>query len=119
MGKMSRQKGKLGEREVAQILRESGLDPAARRGVQYCGGPDAPDVVCSLPIHFECKRTETCSPYAFFKQAELDAGPDKLPVVAHRKNAGEWMVFMRMSDFIRVVSISDMTSMKTWNNVVK
>ena len=39
----SRQKGKVGEREFAALLRVQGFD--ARRGVQFCGGVDSPDVV--------------------------------------------------------------------------
>jgi hypothetical protein len=44
MGRMSRQKGKRGEREAAAELGQLlGVD--ARRGVQYQGGPESPDVV--------------------------------------------------------------------------
>ena len=39
----SREKGKRGERELAAKLREHGYD--CRRGVQYQGGPDSPDVI--------------------------------------------------------------------------
>jgi Holliday junction resolvase len=52
----SRQKGKRGEREAAKYLRSLGFT-SARRGVQYCGGCDSPDVVCNeLPgVHIEVK----------------------------------------------------------------
>jgi hypothetical protein len=43
IGMDSRRKGKVGEREFAALLREHGFD--ARRGVQYSGGVDSPDVV--------------------------------------------------------------------------
>ena len=58
MGSMSRQKGKRGEREAAAELGALlGVD--ARRGVQYHGGPDSPDVVLDgVAIHVEAKRTE-------------------------------------------------------------
>ena len=49
MGKKSRDKGKAGERELASKLREYGYD--ARRGVQFHGGPDSPDVVGLPGIH--------------------------------------------------------------------
>ena len=39
----SRQKGKVGEREFAALLRVHGFD--ARRGQQFAGGGDSPDVV--------------------------------------------------------------------------
>jgi Holliday junction resolvase len=44
MGRKSREKGKRGELELAAELRRLfGIE--ARRGVQYCGGGDSPDVV--------------------------------------------------------------------------
>lgn len=90
MGKASREKGKRGEREFAQAL--VGQGHPARRGVQYSGGPDSPDVVCeSLPgIHWEVKRTATtaltqpATVLAWEMQATDDAPPGKLPVIAHR-----------------------------------
>jgi Holliday junction resolvase len=57
MGKMSRTKGKVGEREVAELLRANGFH-AARRGVQYQGGADSPDVIGLPGFHNEVKRTE-------------------------------------------------------------
>jgi hypothetical protein len=49
----SREKGKRGERQWRDELREQGF--AARRGQQFSGGAESPDVVCdSLPwMHFE------------------------------------------------------------------
>ena len=75
---MSRDKGKVGERELASELRRLfGID--ARRGVQYCGGTDSPDVVTDLPIHCEVKRIERLSLYPAMKQATEDAGKGKVP----------------------------------------
>jgi Holliday junction resolvase len=53
----SNQKGKRGEREAAAFLTDEGFP--ARRGQQFAGGTDSPDVVCeSLSgLHFEVKRT--------------------------------------------------------------
>jgi Holliday junction resolvase len=49
----SRNKGKVGEREFASLLREHGFD--ARRGQQFSGSPDSPDVVSDALawLHFE------------------------------------------------------------------
>jgi len=50
----SRQKGKRGEREAAAFLRSLGFE--ARRGQQFAGGGDSPDVVTSLSnVHIEVK----------------------------------------------------------------
>jgi hypothetical protein len=79
----SRNKGKRGELEAAKFLASEGFP--ARRGQQFSGGTDSPDVVCeALPgIHFEVKRTEKGNPYDWVAQAERDAG-HKIPVVLHR-----------------------------------
>lgn len=94
----SRDKGKRGELELAHWLAERGHD--ARRGQQFSGGDDSPDVVCpSLAhIHIECKRTEAGNPYVWLAQAIRDAGPTKIPVVFHRRNDAEWVVVLRASD---------------------
>ena len=99
MGKMSRNKGKTGEREIASILREYGYD--ARRGVQYHGGADSPDVVGLPGIHIEVKRTERLSLYDAMAQAIHDCGTN-IPVVMHRKNNCEWVAIMRLPDFMEI-----------------
>ena len=87
----SRQKGARGEREWRDHLIANGYE--ARRGQQFSGSPDSPDVVCDLPFHFEVKRVEKLSVDKAVKQAEDDCG-EKMPVVAHKKNRGQWLVTM-------------------------
>ena len=89
----SNRKGKVGEREAAAALTED-LGLEARRGVQYSGSPDSPDVVHSLPgVHFEVKRTERISVYDAMGQATEDAG-GSVPVVLYRRNRGEWLAIV-------------------------
>jgi hypothetical protein len=86
MGRASRQKGKVGEREAAAELGGI-LGVAARRGVQFQGGPDSPDVVLpGISIHVECKRVERLNLWAAIDQAEADAPAGSVPVVWHRCN---------------------------------
>ncbi len=91
-------KGKRGEREWAAWLNEN-LNCSARRGVQYSGGPDSPDIVdTAIPcIHYEAKRVEKLNIGEAMAQAVADAGV-KIPVVAHRKNRQECMVTLRAKD---------------------
>ena len=80
MGLFSRDKGKRGERELAAELNRV-LGITARRGVQFQGSPDSPDVITSLPdLHIECKRTERFQLYRALEQAVEDAGT-KIPIV--------------------------------------
>ncbi len=99
-----RRKGKVGELELAAFLRERGI--TARRGVQFKGGADSPDIVTDgalSDIHFECKRVENGSLYEWLAQAIRDAGDAKTPVVAHRKNDREWVAILRLSDLLRIL----------------
>lgn len=96
MGRMSRQKGKRGERECAAEMAAL-LGVTARRGVQYQGGPDSPDVVLEgVPIHVECKRTERLDLYAAVDQARDECG-EKLPMVWHRRNQRDSVVIIETS----------------------
>jgi Holliday junction resolvase len=99
LGKLSKEKGKRGERAVAQLLKNRGYE--AKRGVQYQGGPESPDVVSELEkIHIEVKRTEALSLYVAMAQAELDAGPEQVPTVWHRRSKQEWLVVLKAEDFL-------------------
>jgi Holliday junction resolvase len=99
MGKASRDKGKRGEREVAAILRDAGYD--CRRGVQYHGGADSPDVVGLPGVHIEVKRVEAFKLYDALSQAKGDCG-DKKPVVIHRRNNCEWVVVQPLKDWLEL-----------------
>lgn len=106
MSKMSKQKGKLGEREVAQLLKDFGYE--ARRGYQYLGGSqDEPDVKHNIPgIHIEVKRTERLNLPAAFRQAQEDAG-DKQPVVFHRASRQPWLVTVEAQEFLKLMAEKD------------
>jgi hypothetical protein len=100
MGRMSRQKGKRGEREAAAELGAIlGVD--ARRGVQYQGGPDSPDVVLDgVPIHVEAKRTERLSLWAAVEQAKADAPAGAVPIVWHKCNRRESVLILETSQLL-------------------
>lgn len=102
MGAKSKRKGKTGELELVRVLRDQGFD--ARRGQQFSGSPDSPDVVVAdLPgLHFECKRSERFSLYDALEQARGDAG-EAVPVVAHRRSRREWVAVLPLEDFLKIV----------------
>jgi Holliday junction resolvase len=94
----SREKGKRGEREFAKVLNDSfGL--TAKRGVQYQGSAMSPDVVGSWAgTHPEVKRVEDLDLDKAVEQAVRDAGLEKVPYVAHRKNGQEWKITVRLKE---------------------
>ena len=100
----SRQKGARGEREFAALLTEQGYP--ARRGQQFAGGPDSPDVVCPDldGLHFEVKRTERLSIYKAMQQAKDDKRDGTIPVVAHKKNRENWLIVLEADDFFKLIS---------------
>jgi hypothetical protein len=97
MGLRSRNKGKRGEREAArEIQRLFGVE--ACRGVQHCGGADAPDIRTAIErVHFEVKRAESFRMYDALAQAINDAG-DRIPVVLHRANGKPWVAIVRLDN---------------------
>lgn len=98
----SKQKGKRGEREAAAALRAIGIE--ARRGQQFKGTEDSPDLDTAIPgIHFEVKRTEALRLRDALRQAVSESG-SKIPVVLHRWSRGEWLVIHRLSDWPEVSS---------------
>jgi Holliday junction resolvase len=102
MGKMSKEKGKRGEREVAELLRGNGWH--ARRGQQFAGGTDSPDVVSTLPdVHIEVKRSESIQVYKALEQATNDAKANEMPTVWHKKNGQDWVVILTANDFLRLM----------------
>lgn len=103
MGKInSRSKGKNGELEFSHYLKDHGHE--ARRGQQFSGGDDSPDVVSSIDwIHWEVKRVEALQVYKSVEQAKRDAGSGRIPVVAHRKNREEWLAIFPMDDLMKLI----------------
>lgn len=99
----SRDKGKVGELELAQLLRDNGY-PDAARGVQYHGGPNSPDIVGGPPeLHIECKRTETGNLYTWLDQAKRDAAEGRIPTVVHRKNNRDWVAILPFTDLLKLI----------------
>lgn len=100
----SRDKGKRGELELRDVLREHGYE-ARRGGQQGAGGAaDAPDVIHNIPgIHIEVKRVEafSCLTRAM-TQAAKDAG-GKTPTVWSRTNRAEWLVTLPASAFFGLI----------------
>lgn len=96
----SRQKGARRERELASKLREYGYD--TRRGQQYSGANGDADVVGLPGVHIECKGVERLNLYDAISQSRHDAREGEIPLVMHRKNNCEWLVTLRLDDFMEI-----------------
>ena len=98
----SKCKGKVGERKFAALLREHGFD--ARRGVQFSGAADSPDVVSDALawLHVEVKRVQNLNLTDACVQAEGDCG-GKPWIVAHRRNHAPWLITMKADFFFELI----------------
>lgn len=97
----SRTKGKTGELELAAALRSQGFD--SKRGQQFKGGGDSPDVTGLPGFHIEAKRVEAGNLYVWLAQAVRDARIEDIPVVMHRRNKKPWVAILQLDDFLQLV----------------
>lgn len=106
----SRDKGKRGERLWAEFLRDHGWTQA-RRGQQYRGGEDSPDVVEGIPgTHCEVKFRESLNIYAAMHQAQSEARAGNMPYVAHKRNRTQWLVTITGEDFVELMAFLESRS---------
>lgn len=97
----SNQKGKVGEREVAEFLRSYGFEDA-RRSQQYAGINNDADVVGLPHAHVEVKRVERLNISKAVQQCMRDKRADEYGTVFHRRNHEKWKVTMDADEFMEV-----------------
>lgn len=98
----SRDKGARGERLWRDLLREAGWSEA-RRGQQFAGGTDSPDVVGGPEgWHPEVKFVQALNVREAYAQATRDA-KGKKPYVAWKKNNQPWLVVLSADDFFSLL----------------
>jgi len=99
----SRAKGKAGELETAKLFREYGFE--ARRGVQYSGGGDSPDVIGLPGYHVENKRYQRCVVYKWLAQAKKDSKDTGLtPLVTLRADRQEPLAILPLAKFLEIIA---------------
>ncbi len=100
----SRQKGKRGELELAHTLEIFGL--TARRGQQFRGTTDSPDVIVDEwpHIHIECKRVQALNLPAAVAKARVEATDAQVAAVFHRRNDEPWLVTMPLTDWMAITN---------------
>ncbi len=101
MGKSSQRKGRGGELELCRVLNAAGLSVSPGVAVSYGGTPDA---VGLQGYHLEIKRVEKLNLERAMAQSIRDAERfgDGKPLVVHRKNRREWLVTMRLTDWLEL-----------------
>ena len=110
----SKTKGKRGELECASILREYGYN--VRRTQQYSGANGDADLQGLSKIHIEVKRREKLNIHEAMDQAKRDAREGEIPSVWHRKNNTEWLVTLRLDDFMTLYREFEAGLPEVWLN---
>ena len=96
----SRAKGARGERMLAQVLRDWGYE--ARRGQQFAGGTDSPDVVApEFPWHIEVKNTKTVQLMKWMEQSKNDSPWDKEHCVCYKPPGKPWVFVCELEPLLK------------------
>jgi hypothetical protein len=119
----SRQKGKRGELEARNYVREHWHSPQCIRSAQ-AGGAFAADLLnAGEGLHVEVKRRQRIAATHFMKQAEQDCGDMEVPVVLMREdNYPTWMVMFRIEDtdkFLEIIRHNRETNHDDATNTVR
>ena len=102
MSKLSRDKGKRGELEVVALLKKHGFE--ARRGQQFKGGSDSPDVIHNMTGYFiEVKRREAFNLHAAWRKAEEERPLGQRTTIFHKKNQQPWFVTLEAHAFLSIM----------------
>jgi len=103
-GRAAKAKGARGERWFANYLTDWGFP--ARRGQQFKGTKDSPDISCEtledLGFHLESKFTQTISMYPTLEKGLEDSG-GVAPLVLYKKDNKPPITFMYLQDFMKLL----------------
>ena len=103
----SRAKGKKGEQE---FINEHLIPywPEAKRNIDQFGD-DKRDCLNVAGVHWQIKRTEHLELWKAINQAETEAAPTDLPVVAFRRNRSKWMCIVDAEELVALLRLREAT----------
>jgi hypothetical protein len=90
---------------LAAVFTQAGFP--ARRGVQYQGGSDSPDIVCPdlARWHWEAKFTEQCRLPEWLAQVEGDR-QGKPWIIAWRRRRGPWLALIDLNTLLDIIRLA-------------
>lgn len=113
MSGRERRKGVAGEREVAAILAAHGWivrglegqgdHLAIRERLVTMPGGDLHAHLLREALHVEVKRQERLQLWQWVAQADAEAPPGTVPVVAFRRSRDEWRACLSLADLLRLI----------------
>lgn len=99
MGKASRNKGKLGEREFSRLLSERGIHHDRLLDGRHQVHGD----VLAGEFAIEVRRRERVSITEWSRTHEAEVPDHLVPAVAYRSNGEPWRVSLTLDDFLDLV----------------
>lgn len=100
-GRNNKRRGASGERELAAILSDHlGLIVKRTLGQARDGGHD----IQTGRFKWEVKRRAKIAVYDFMDQVQKACDHTETPVVAMRADGKQWLVMMRLEDFLPMLS---------------
>jgi hypothetical protein len=109
-GKRSRGKGIAGEREVANVWKDHGLEVRGLEGegdhLAIVKGRTDGDAALErgMTIHSEVKRQERLKLPEWWRQTVSEAPAGTVPVLSFRQNGTEWLAVLRLDDLAELVA---------------
>ena len=102
----SKKKGKVNELAWVHQLKAAGFE-TARRGQQFKGSEDSPDVICPElhNLHFEVKSGQRINIWRALEQASADKGVEELAVVAAHLDRQPWVVVQYAEDWLNNIKL--------------
>jgi len=104
-------KGKAGEREVIRMLRQ--YWPDACRNLDQCREVSdtldvKSDALNTAGVHFQIKRVEKLNVWEALRQANSEASQFDIPVLAFRRNRGEWYGALPLDELLALLALRDL-----------
>lgn len=106
-GAASRTKGKRGELEAIQVIKDAGWQAARRThdGREQAGRGDV--MHGPAGCHIEIKRVERLNVPAALDQVARDADPTLVPVLIHRPSRHEWMATVPLDELLALLKFRE------------
>ena len=103
MSASERRKGASGEREVVRMMHEAGWPDAKRTSDGASQGQRGDIAGGPIDTHWEVRRREQLSIWACLAQAERDAKPEDLPIVAFRRSRSGWYAALSLDALLALL----------------
>lgn len=105
MGRKSRNKGAVGEREFINNHLRPHWPDACRNIDQF--GDQKQDCLNVAGVHFQIKRTERLELWKALEQAESEAAETDLPIVAFRRNGSRWYCVLDAAELVALLRMRE------------